>query len=629
MIAPTVEIGRRTREMAKELEMSDLVSISVGFHLDGVNIARRLVAEGTEVLVSRRSTSVLIEEALDVPNVGLPVTLEDLALALSQAREVTGLAHPQVGIFVMPDVQSDVEAFAKHLAFDLRIYPVTPDEEYLSRMVDRAIADKMDVIIAGTVATVFANERGIASVFMDSGPVSLRIALKEARRVAYGRKLEQARAEDFRIVVNTSYNGVLLLDRDLGVVVANPSARRILNLPAIEQGGNIADILPELDLSPCFEGEHIHNLFLETKRGALVLDATPTKVDNAMRGVVVSFQLAESVTELGANTRNNLFSQGFSSKYTFSSIVGESDSILAAKAKARGYAAGTGSVLLVGETGTGKELFAHAVHHASSASRGPFVPVNCAAIPSSLLESELFGYEEGAFTGAIRKGKPGLFELAHQGTIFLDEISELSKQAQLRLLRVLQEKSILRLGGSKLIPVDVRIIAATNKNLRTLVEDGKFRNDLFYRLSVLPLFIPPLRHREGDVALLAHYFARQMSLQSRAPVQLKKAHLRQLEAHAWPGNVRELQSVVERFSVACNAGLEPDIAAMITPDMEWDSLGDEPRGLTLTLTPDQQSERNRITRALQQCNGRRGDAAKTLGMNRTTLFRKMSRYGMA
>lgn len=205
---------------------------------------------------------------------------------------------------------------------------------------------------------------------------------------------------------------------------------------------------------------------------------------------------------------------------------------------------------MIGETGTGKELFAHAVHHASPWAQGPFVAVNCAALPSSLLESELFGYEEGAFTGAARKGKPGMFELAHRGSIFLDEVSELDNSSQLRLLRVLQERCAMRLGGNRLIPIDVRVIAASNKNLWDLVERRAFRDDLFFRLNVLPLFLPPLRAREGDVAVLARHFLEEICRRRGVGFRLAQSALKRLNRHPWPGNVRELGNVMERISLA-------------------------------------------------------------------------------
>ena len=201
-------------------------------------------------------------------------------------------------------------------------------------------------------------------------------------------------------------------------------------------------------------------------------------------------------------------------------------------------------VLLIGETGTGKELFAHAVHNASPRAGGAFVAINCAAMPENLLESELFGYEEGAFTGARKGGKPGLFEFAHGGTLFLDEVEGMSIALQCKLLRVLQERAIMRVGGNRIISVDVRIVAATNEDLERRVEEGSFRRDLYYRLNTLPVLIPPLREREGDLLLLIDHFCRNIGASFTLSPELERLLL----AHQWRGNIRELRNVVEYFS---------------------------------------------------------------------------------
>ncbi len=631
-IAPTVEIMQRAETVAQELGIADEVTFCLGFNREGMEAARHLETQGTEVVISRRSTAAMIEENLGIPNVSIPVTLEDVAQTFQAAKRITGLDQPQVAFFVPPNVQKDIESFGRVLGFDFRIYPVLPDDEYLRLMVDRAIAERLDVIAAGTVATVHANDRNFPSVLMDSGPVALRTALQEARQVSYARRLEKIRAEYFRIIVESSYSGIFVIDREGHVEISNPAALTILGRAKIEKGSLLRDILPELDVSGCLNmGEPLRGLFLQAGSGSLVLDITPTMVGNAARGAVISFQPAERVTELGANTRKNLHSQGFSANYSFSSILGVSPQIEETRARAQEFAKSDGAVLLAGETGTGKELFAQAIHAASPRRQRPFVAINCAAIPSSLLESELFGYEEGAFTGAMRKGKPGMFELAHLGSIFLDEISEMNKQSQLRLLRVLQERSVMRLGGDRLIPVDFRIISATNKNLWELVKRGKFRKDLFYRLSMLPLFIPPLRSRQGDVPFLARHFLRQ-SLKGRgADIAIPPENLRRLEAHAWPGNVRELQNVMERYGLFCRQNKTTDAAirAFISPEMEWSSLGGTLPGTAGgTCTEEALSERENIILALQEHKGHKGKAALALGINRSTLYHKMARYGI-
>ena len=235
--------------------------------------------------------------------------------------------------------------------------------------------------------------------------------------------------------------------------------------------------------------------------------------------------------------------RGHYSRYTFSDIITEDTKLIKTKEMAKKMAKMNAAILITGESGTGKELFAHSIHNASERRELPFIALNCAALNESILESELFGYEEGAFTGAKKGGKIGLFEIAHNGTIFLDEIEGMSQTLQLKLLRVLQEKEIIRVGGDKLISIDVRVIAATNENILSLVKEKKFRTDLYYRLNALPINILPLRERIGDLEILINYFKKNLDLNFIFTEKAKKL----IFQYNWPGNIRELKNCMEYF----------------------------------------------------------------------------------
>lgn len=271
-------------------------------------------------------------------------------------------------------------------------------------------------------------------------------------------------------------------------------------------------------------------------------------------GAFASLQRFNDVEIRQNELRAQLRHKGYAAKYTFDDVLGESPAICRTKKILARMAATESPVLLIGETGTGKELFANAVHNASSRSGKPFVAINCAAMPENLLESELFGYEEGAFTGAKKGGRPGLFEFAHQGTLFLDEVEGMSPALQVKLLRVLQEGEVMRVGGNRIIAVDVRIVAASNEYLDEKVEDGTFRRDLYYRLNTLPALIPPLRERENDIMLLVEYFKKQTG----GSFNLSKEVSQIMEAYQWPGNIRELRNVVEYFSYTGSTVITPE-----------------------------------------------------------------------
>jgi transcriptional regulator with PAS, ATPase and Fis domain len=314
---------------------------------------------------------------------------------------------------------------------------------------------------------------------------------------------------------------------------------------------------------------------------------------------------------------------------TFDHIIGTSDAIINIKNQARKVAASNSTVLILGETGTGKEIFARAIHAASPYAGKPFVALNCGAIPESLLESELFGYDEGAFTGARRGGKPGKFELANGGTIFLDEIGNMSLYLQAKLLRVLQEKQIERVGGTQLIAVDVRIIAATNNDLLVMVEKGLFREDLYYRVSVIPIMLPPLRERTEDIPLLLNYYRIRFSgLMGKEIKGLTDDAQQACLNYPWPGNVRELINVVE---YAVNLAEGEIIARESLPRRVSDKSKKLERKMpeSTEIVPLEVLEKLAIADSLYKFGwndeGKR-KAAEALGISRATIYRKIEKY---
>ena len=302
-------------------------------------------------------------------------------------------------------------------------------------------------------------------------------------------------------------------------------------------------------------------------------------------------------------------------------IISGAPSMLAVCRMIEKVAATTATVLLLGESGTGKELLARALHESSPRSKKRFVAINCAAIPENLLESELFGYERGAFTGATRQ-TPGRIETANQGTLFLDEIGDLPMSLQAKLLRFLQQRTVERLGGRDEIPVDVRIVCATHQNLQDRISSGLFREDLFYRLAEIVVTVPPLRDRPGDAVLLAHSFARRYAdEQKRARIGLSDEALAAIERHRWPGNVRELENVMKRAVILA------DGPVLRASDLGLDGAAQEEEPLNLREARDS-AERRELVRALARANGNLSKAADLLGISRPTLYDLLNRFGL-
>ena len=331
-------------------------------------------------------------------------------------------------------------------------------------------------------------------------------------------------------------------------------------------------------------------------------------------------------------TENILLREEWSKRYGFPRIIGESEAIKRTVAETQRVATTEATVLLLGESGTGKELFARAIHHLSNRRDQPFVAINCAAIPETLIENELFGHERGAFTGAGDR-RLGKFELASGGTVFLDEIGELPLAVQGKLLRAIEEKAIDRIGGKAPVPVDVRVVAATNKDLRAAVDTGEFRGDLFFRLAVFPIDIPPLRERDDDVDLLAKHFAAELGKELRGrEASISEAGMQSLRAHRWPGNVRELQNAIERACIlADSAELQPRDLGFVNdgaPDAK--AIGFDLSGTLneVTSRATQIVERQKIQVALAECEGSRARAADLLGVSYKTLLIKIRDYNL-
>lgn len=350
-------------------------------------------------------------------------------------------------------------------------------------------------------------------------------------------------------------------------------------------------------------------------------------------GVVATCQEISRIQKMEQKIRKELYLKGHVAENTFDDIIGQSIIIKKSIEEARDYALVDSPLLIYGETGTGKELFAQAVHNASPRKNKPFVAFNCAAIPENLLESELFGYVEGAFSGANR-GKAGLFEQAHEGTIFLDEIGEISHNIQVRLLRVIQERKVRRIGDDRITPVDVRIIVATNKNLHKLVAENKFRKDLFYRINVLNLNLPPLRQRKDDIIDLVNFFINKYQYKINREISgIADEGMELLKNYDWPGNIRQLENVIERLIIrAKDSFIKTSLIKETITSLKGDINYYKEKGtevdsnsiivpLNINL---EEMERFIIEKVIADEKGNKTAAAKRLGIGRSTLWRKLN-----
>ncbi|MFC4078196.1 sigma 54-interacting transcriptional regulator [Salinithrix halophila] len=442
-------------------------------------------------------------------------------------------------------------------------------------------------------------------------------------------------------IIDSSDDAISVVDAEGRGVLINPAYTRLTGLSPEEVIGKPADT----DIS---EGESMHMQVLKTRepvrgvpmklgphRRDVVVNVAPIIVEGELKG---SVGIVHDMSEIKGLTqeldRARRIIRTLEAKYTFEDIIGDSGEMRDALENAQKAARTRATVLLRGESGTGKELFAHAIHNDSGRKYHQFVRVNCASIPESLLESELFGYEEGAFTGARRGGKKGFFEEADGGTIFLDEIGELSPSTQAKLLRVLQEKEVVRVGGTKSIPVDVRVIAATNLDLEKAIGEKRFREDLYYRLNVLPIHIPPLRRRKGDLGALAHHLIKKFNQEyGRNVAEVHPAAIEALSSYVWPGNVRELENVLGRAMIHMHLhtrvlekehllSLEPSYPVNHSPP---EAAGDGEKDGRLSDVVSHAEEAH-IRRVFETCGRNKTETARRLGISVRNLYYKLDKY---
>lgn len=443
-------------------------------------------------------------------------------------------------------------------------------------------------------------------------------------------------------IINSSDDAISVVDTEGRGVLINPAYTRLTGLTTKEVIGMPADT----DIS---EGESMHMKVLKTgqpfrgvpmkvgpHRKDVVVNVAPIVIDGQLKGSVAIIHDMSEIKQLTRELeRARRIIRTLEAKYTFDDIIGSGEEMQVALREAKQGARTRATVLLRGESGTGKELFAHAIHNASSRKFNQFVRVNCASLSESLLESELFGYEEGAFTGALRGGKKGLFEEASGGTIFLDEIGELSLSTQAKLLRVLQEKEVVRVGGTKAIPVDVRVIAATHVDLEKAISRKRFREDLYYRLNVLPIHIPPLRNRKDDLEALSLFLIKKFNQEyGRHVSEVSREALETLQSYDWPGNVRELENVLGRAMISMsfhdriiqNEHLPP--LQLLRPSQSPPAPPLSYQGAETLQDVMARVEREHIRRALEGANGNKTEAARRLGISVRNLYYKMEKHGI-
>lgn len=665
---------------------------------DALQVARELEqTNAVDVFVCASATAAYLRKRLSSAVISMRVGGPDLLRTLDQARIISS----KVAILSYRRINADLDKMGPLFTVQIRQESYTTLEE-ARRIVQRLATEGYLVLIGSSSTTDLAKEAGMEGI-LSLTTDAVRKALDDALAICSSQRIEVIKSQRLNAVLQHLADGVIAVDSKGLVQSINPSMLRLLDVSLTwVQGRHITSVAAGLDVADVLRtgiGEENRVILIAHTPGrradrlneklnqklneklddklnnklndrsneqvrervgkigdestnskssmglgnrTVIANIMPIHEDGILTGAVLTCQEMTAVQRADRRIRSATRPSQFTAKYQLNQINGYCSNIREVVRLAERYASTDSTILVTGESGTGKELLAQGIHNASGRHRGPFVPINCAGFPETLIESELFGYDEGAFTGSRKGGKPGLFEAAHTGTVFLDEIGDMPVFLQTRLLRVLQEREVLRLGATEPIPIDIRIVAATHCDLPQRIREGRFREDLFYRLNILRLEVPPLRHRKSDIPLIARSVLEQIIKRSEKPVHIElllDVLTPYLQEYHWPGNIRELENIIERAALsvgdlAQDRGIDQYWLKSLVPEFfekiahDVGDVGDVSMSDPGVLTPDLRSlskaaEIRHIKQVLDACNGNLENAARLLGVSRSTLWRRL------
>lgn len=642
IFAASETFAQTARELIQERHLENHISVAEATGEETLKLALQYAREGSRIFICRGRNTNLIEHHVSVPVINVPYLYEEIYHSFKAAETLP----ERVAMVGFDKAQDIMRTFRRISGLDVQLIEPKSPSTIMEELKEK-LRPGTEALIGGfSVKRAIAEirEMGLRHIPLMVEPSNISMAIDSALNILSSMERKDEFLTTISTTINRISNAVMNFDTNGKLLLSNARAEHLL--PAVKE--------------LLFTGESAFYLTLERRAYAdsrtvpkkeqilragdntYVAEYLPVIVNQRLKSIVVIISSENSIQTAEKRLRLSQSTRGYTAKNHFRDMIGNSAIFKNTIELAKKYARSQSSVLITGETGTGKELFAQSIHNASSRCSEPFVAINCAALPQSLLESELFGYVKGAFTGASKEGKMGIFEMAHRGTVFLDEIGEMDLNVQAKLLRVLQEREVCRLGDNKIIPVDIRIISATNKNLEELVRQKLFREDLLYRLNVLELRLPPLRERIEDIPLLIHSY----SEKQHHPVTFLPQAVQLLETQLYPGNIRQLFNLLERIitlsdSVIIEASQLADILHLSvsengTATEAADKLppsfaSDTPHSVSSTVSLDSAidiCEKERILDALRKNRGRRKETASDLSISTATLWRKMKKYNI-
>ncbi|MCW2476751.1 MULTISPECIES: sigma 54-interacting transcriptional regulator [unclassified Symbiopectobacterium] len=590
------------------------------FHYsDVVDKAQGLINGGTKIIISRGGTAALLRSSVTIPVIEIAHDFHGIYRSLQEAKDRT----EKIAVVGFPQFCNVLRHYQTMTGEEFKICQVYNHND-IEHVIKNLAANEYKLVIGGLTVAEMAKKYGLKVIMGDTDNISIEQALNEAFSLLKYINKESMKLSMSYAALNQSREGIMCIDQSGEVININAKGMGLFRC-------SIGDKIFQKEAYKGIFGSIINEINVKEQLLDIDGDVIHASIKHVTHKQYVYTIISgfKQDSALAASARGGKKSEvkGFCAAYSFSDIVGESAAIREAINRAKVYASHDLPVFIFGATGTGKELFAQSIHNASERKNAPFIAINCAAIPEGILESELFGYVEGAFTNARRGGKAGIFEMAMNGTVFIDEISEAPLSVQIKLLRILQEKQFSRLGGDTLLAVDFRLITASNKPLADLVTSGDFRQDLYYRINVLDLALPALRERTGDVMLiikdLLFRYGREMAFTDRAVAFLNH--------YSWPGNVRELHAAIHRLIVLFDKDVvdKEDIHSVCKITAPWQGDGN-PVQPSSVKSDDidllKKQEKRLISDVITLTEGDRVKASVMLGISQTTLWRKIKAY---
>ena len=588
-------------------------------------IARSLPAAGFHAVVCTSGIEREVRQLACLPTHVVTSGYIDVLESFRTIESEYKLINKRIALLVHKNNSIQLSRLAPYLHNYIELFLFSKSRD-VKRILQEIVKEEFDAVLTGPTGLSYSEAVGILAFPLCYSEETALDGIKQVGTLLTLNRKEILQRKQIQSAIDVAPNAIIATSADGYVNLCNEKMCQILHMSQQEVLNQpIVKIMKDPSWASVYQDGIVQRgTLVKIGRDNYFSTRLPIRQEQRIVGSVGTLQEVEQIRDL-ENKYRSLQVRGFVARYHFDDIQGRSDCMKEAIAKARIFAKTDLTILIEGETGTGKELFAQSIHNESPRKNGPFVAINCAALAESLLESELMGYEDGAFTGAKKGGKVGLFELAHNGTLFLDEINQMSLSMQSKLLRVIQERTVMRIGGNKMIPINVRIIAATNEKLQDKVKEKQFRSDLYYRINIMYLHLPPLRERKEDIPELIRVFAEQSG--RNIPTE-QTALLKNVKNYNWPGNIRELQNYVWRSMALLSCGMSLDsylldeypksasIDASVPSDCE--------NSLVLKIGTLEEMERQIVQKITSLYSGNQSKAARVLNVSRNTISNKLS-----